>query len=157
MRMDASVFGHNAYAVITIDEQEPVFERAVWSQTIATMSILNWNLATCLRVENCSANSAWGTIGMVPSNSLGRPPTVEGDQPISVPLTKLGWSPSKGARFGHPPTLEGDQARCVPLTELGCHPPRVIGSLLVCWRPWRARAPGVRAPLAHPVPHPHGQ
>ena len=68
--MDVCVFGHNVHAIITIDERESVFERAVWRQLIATMSVLNWNLATCLMVENCCSNSAWDTIGLVVNERL---------------------------------------------------------------------------------------
>ena len=54
------------------------------------------------------------TIAFDPSNSLVRPPRLEGAQARFGPLTKLACAPSKWEAVVRPPTLEGAQARLVP-------------------------------------------
>ena len=78
-----------------------------------------------------------------------------------VPLTELGWAHCKETRLGalqpcivskrvlfHDRTwlgtLHRDSLRHT--TTWNAYPP------LVCWRPWRAHALGVHAPLAYPEP-----
>ena len=59
IQMDTIAFCHNAFATIVLNDQETVFESAVWSQTVKTMSILAWNSATRIIVEHGLACIAW--------------------------------------------------------------------------------------------------
>ena len=67
--MGASAVGNNVNDAIIIDEQEPAFEPAVWSQTIVTMGALNWNLTICLRVETVCPTTSGTPLVWWPMNA----------------------------------------------------------------------------------------
>ena len=80
------------------------------------------------------------------SNSLVRPPRLEGAQARFGPLTELACAPSKWEAVVRPPTLEGAQARFFPWQTSVVRPPSAVAWVYI-W-PWCACAPDVIASLA---------